>query len=784
MNTSTFVPRPAQEQVLAYTGGYMGISAVPGSGKTFTLSLLAARLVERLAHEGDVGDREVLVVTFTNSAVENFRQRIGQFLREERGLLPGAGYRVRTLHGLAHDIVRERPALVGLSENFDLIDERTSAEIKRESAVAYLRSHPDLLTPYINPDYMARLRNIERDLLETAVDIANNVIRLGKESRIEPYRLRSLLERQSGAWPLLELGLHVYADYERSLLVRGAVDFDDLIILARKAFDADDSFLARMQDRWPYVLEDEAQDSSPLQEEMLRTLTGKHGNWVRVGDPNQAINTTFTGADPRFLRQFIEDNIDLARDLPNSGRSTRAIIDLANALITWSRTAHPYLRAEDRLAPPLIEPTPFGDPQPNPEPGTPPYYFHAVEVSPEREIEMVVRSAARWLPDNPNKTIAILAPENRHGFRITEALQNAGLPFDDALLRSNLSTRVAAHLLAVVVNYIAHPQLSKQLEQVWSEVWWPRLGPPQLARLVRVEQGIAVTAGEELPIPSSALRKQEVPAPVTQFAEALGRLTRPESFVFPSPRDWLDELTWLDDASGLRPVVNAFRLDLQRWTRASILPVDELILTIGAELFTEPADLALTHHLAVELSKLAAEHATSKDQWRLPELAKALEEIATNKRRVLSFSENEGGYEAQPAKITVATMHAAKGREWDRVYLTALNNFSFPSGSESDQYRSERYWVRDRLNLVAESLEQLRQLNSGSLDDYSSGPATEAARLALAAERLRLFYVGITRARQELIITYNTGRSHESNPIPPALAFEALRSLQSPQNRN
>src|SRR5690606_26683585 len=156
MSISTFVPRPAQEQVLAYTGGYMGISAVPGSGKTFTLSLLAARLVERLAREGNLADREVLVVTFTSSAVENFRGRIGRFLREDRGLLPGVGYRVRTLHGLAHDIVRERPSLVGLSENFDIIDDRTAADIKRDSVLSYLRAHPDILAPLIHPDFLAR----------------------------------------------------------------------------------------------------------------------------------------------------------------------------------------------------------------------------------------------------------------------------------------------------------------------------------------------------------------------------------------------------------------------------------------------------------------------------------------------------------------------------------------------------------------------------------------------------------------------------------------------------
>jgi DNA helicase-2/ATP-dependent DNA helicase PcrA len=69
----------------------------------------------------------------------------------------------------------------------------------------------------------------------------------------------------------------------------------------------------------------------------------------------------------------------------------------------------------------------------------------------------------------------------------------------------------------------------------------------------------------------------------------------------------------------------------------------------------------------------------------------------------------------------------------------------------------------------------------GTLDEYTTGAATHSARLALAAERLRLLYVGITRARRELIVTYNTGRSSETDPNPPALAFEALRRLRPSQ---
>src|SRR5690606_17479492 len=119
---------------------------------------------------------------------------------------------------------------------------------------------------------------------------------------------------------------------------------------------------------------------------------------------------------------------------------------------------------------------------------------------------------------------------------------------------------------------------------------------------------------------------------------------------------------------------------------------------------------------------------------RLPDLAGELENIAQNKRRMLGFTEDSQGYVAKPGIVTVATMHAAKGLEWDRVYLTAVNTFSFPSGLPEEQYRSERWYVRDDLNLVAEAEAQLRQLRMGTLDDYRAGAASAQARLDLAAE--------------------------------------------------
>jgi len=256
------------------------------------------------------------------------------------------------------------------------------------------------------------------------------------------------------------------------------------------------------------------------------------------------------------------------------------------------------------------------------------------------------------------------------------------------------------------------------------------------------------------------------------FGRALRKIDQPEALLFPSKSDWLDSLTWMDEVEGFRPIVEQFRGELRRWTQATILPVDELLLTLGNALFTKPADLALTHRIALLLAKLSHENPT----WRLPELAGELENIAQNKRRILGFNEDGLGYEPKAGQVTVATMHGAKGLEWDRVYLTAVNNYSYPSGTELDKYRGERWFVRDNLNLVAEAVAQVAQLHMGSLDDYALGQASEQARHDIAAERLRLLYVGITRARRELILTYNTGRSPERDPNEPALAFQALVS--------
>ena len=131
--------RASQQEVLRYKSGKMGISAVPGAGKTWTLSQLAAKLILEKDLEPD---QEILVVTFSNSAADNFASRIATFLGEA-GLLEGIGYRVRTLHALANDILHERPEIAGLSESYTILDESEGIVLRNDLVNSYLDLNPD-----------------------------------------------------------------------------------------------------------------------------------------------------------------------------------------------------------------------------------------------------------------------------------------------------------------------------------------------------------------------------------------------------------------------------------------------------------------------------------------------------------------------------------------------------------------------------------------------------------------------------------------------------------------
>ena len=571
------------------------------------------------------------------------------------------------------------------------------------------------------------------------------------------------------------------------------MDYDDLIRLALEALQLDGEYLKRLQARWPFILEDEAQDSSRLQEKILRLLAGYpapssgHTGACRTqalqerrlgaacGDPNQAIFETFTTASPKYLREFLDEAGVAARDLPNSGRSTQSIMDLANYLVTWSRTQHPVPALHDALAPTQILPTPAGDPQPNPPDDPAAVRLITSRFTVEEELEAVVNSLRRWLPDHADDTVAVLVPRNERGEAVANALKAAGIDYVE-MLKSTRETRVTAGALANVVNYLADPASPAKLSTVY-EVWR------------RGDRGD----------PDAKLRLEAA-------ARALRRCRRVEEFLWPRAfelTDWRsagsDSLDCLDlpDDDLLREQMRQFRDLVRRWQAATTLPTDQLLLTIGHDLFEQPVDIAVTHKLAALIRSVGETH----PDWRLPELNAELITIAKNERKFIGFADGDTGFDpdAHRGKVVIITNHKAKGLEWDRVYLMTVNAYDFPSALPGDNFIGESWYIRDGLNLAAEALAGLeavvggRQIADEGRTTNDEGPveglaaadeggglpplgdATARARIDYAAERLRLLYVGITRAKRDLIVTWNTGRSPSGalQPAAPLLALHA-----------
>jgi DNA helicase-2/ATP-dependent DNA helicase PcrA len=394
------------------------------------------------------------------------------------------------------------------------------------------------------------------------------------------------------------------------------------------------------------------------------------------------------------------------------------------------------------VAPPHIQPTPPGDPQPNPPDDPSQVRIVGRKFKSGEELNAVVDSLVRWLPDHQDQTVAVLVPRNQRGFDLVNELKARGIEYVE-LLRSTMSTREAAGALGNVVNYLADPS-----------------SPSKLARTYQVWRRDDREGDED------------VQARLQAVTRTLRKCRQVEDLLWPRPgHDWLDTLDLDPDFPDACDQLLEFRTLVRRWQEATLLPIDQLILTLAQDLFQEPGDLAVAHKLAVVLRRASA----SNPDWRLPELTGELAVVAKNERRFLGLSGDDTGFDPEKyrGQVVVATVHKAKGLEWDRVYLMSVNNYNFPSALPHDQFISEKWFVRDRLNLEAEALAQLEALRSPH-NVYEEGTATRQARLEYASERLRLLYVGITRAKKELIITWNTGRRGDQQPAVPFIALQTF----------
>jgi DNA helicase-2/ATP-dependent DNA helicase PcrA len=295
---------PAQREAVLHTEGPLLVIAGAGSGKTRVLTHRVAHLI------GAVGAKpnEILAITFTNKAAAEMRERV----EKQLGNVARAIW-IMTFHAACGRILRREAPRLGYRSNFTIYDSADQVRVVKQ-ALEELERDPKRFTPR---GIHSQISNAKNQLVSP-----------------DDYRARvSSFYDQTVA--------DVYEIYQRRLFASNAVDFDDMLMLTVDVLKRFPEAREKWQKAFRYVLVDEYQDTNHAQYTLLRLLAAEHHNVCAVGDPDQSIYA-FRGAD-------ITNILDFERDFPGTRtialeqnyRSTNAILEAANHVISHNRERKP-----------------------------------------------------------------------------------------------------------------------------------------------------------------------------------------------------------------------------------------------------------------------------------------------------------------------------------------------------------------------------------------------------------------------------------------------------------
>jgi DNA helicase-2/ATP-dependent DNA helicase PcrA len=732
---SAFKLRPEQQRVIdSYQRGYAAVSAVPGAGKTTTLSALAAHLIEHRIFPR----QRVVIVTYQNAAVANFQVAIRARLAERRIL--ERGFIVRTLHGLANDVLQAAGHRAQIDRDAAPIDEWDARRLLHEIIDVQQVRHAQALRNLLRfPEMPAARAWPERRVI---YDVVREALR---ELKLQQVDLDALSARLDPDTPWLPFVLDVCRAYGAALRERGLLEFDDMILQAVQVLERDDALCRRLRAQWPYLLEDEAQDSTPLQERMLLRIAGAEGNLVRVGDANQAILTSFTASDVRGFRDWLARPDVRHFQLRGSSRSTQAVIDLANRYVELIRVEFPV--PEVRLS--SLDDQPInallGENPALPAGGRRTGLTVQEFATTDDEREQVIARAVGHLARNPEERVAILVGSRDAGYDYTQAAIRHGFP-NEQIVRllggaDGRPIQLVDRLLPAL-EYLAEPDLGWRLARALEA--WSLLGR---------NDAIVQTLAEYGPSTSISLQRilfPEFPTP------AQGMLTRGGS----SPEE---ELT-------LR------RLDaVPLWLSNRLAPPHELLALIAATIAPEAEERPLLNRVVATAQSLEPDPALD----RLGQTRRFLTDLR-QRRRNLRGTPEEHAIRIDPGTLTISTRHQAKGLEWDIVFAVGCDDFWFPGSLDiARPNRRDYLGPYDPGLLVCRYLRALLDGEERLPSDTDLAVASEADALEQVAERLRLMYVTITRARRGLWLSWHRQGWIGDRKVPrnPSLLLPLLQRL-------
>ena len=293
---------PEQRAAVETTEGPLLILAGAGSGKTRVITSRIAWLIR----EKGVAPDSILAVTFTNKAAKEMGERVDKLLGHSSLAKPLiATFHSMCVRMLRRDIEALKVGGDGLTRSFAIYDEND-----QQAIVKQVMRRMGLDTKQLTP----------RQVLGR--------ISWAKNHMVDPqeYYLAS-------KDPNSERIAHIFQSYKAELRKNNALDFDDLLLEAVRLLKVSGETRERYQRRYRYLLVDEYQDTNRPQYELMKLLAGEAKNVCAVGDEDQSIYS-WRGADIRNILEFEKDfpNAKIVR-LEQNYRSTQTILEAAGAVV-------------------------------------------------------------------------------------------------------------------------------------------------------------------------------------------------------------------------------------------------------------------------------------------------------------------------------------------------------------------------------------------------------------------------------------------------------------------
>jgi DNA helicase II / ATP-dependent DNA helicase PcrA len=304
-----------QREAATHLGGPAIVNAGPGTGKTSTLIMR----IEFLLGAKKVSPKQILVLTFSNDAAEELRERVSRKFGPETA----NDINILTFHSFGYSFLLDHA--LDLDEDFTILDEASQEE---------------LVTAILGNVECDSIINL-RDPAETAHETVRQIGHLKDRLKTEDD-LRAAIHEWIGSDPAKTKEqenasdfLKLFGAYEKAKIAYPAVDFADLISMPLNTMRMKPDLVKKFREKYKWVMVDEYQDVSAAMAYLLGLICGEHNPpWV-VGDIRQAIYR-FRGADPDenvrlFFEQFPEAK---TFDLDINYRSCEEVILAANQLAT------------------------------------------------------------------------------------------------------------------------------------------------------------------------------------------------------------------------------------------------------------------------------------------------------------------------------------------------------------------------------------------------------------------------------------------------------------------